>query len=248
MPYRQATYSDVEPAAKILAAAFKNDGFMGIYLHPYLDKYPDSLEKRYIRSLRSQWARMSDEHKLLVAYQPTADAKGEERLTGVASWSRRRATPTPQTWTTTGWTTAMNYYNKLHEWFYPDRAADPERAKILDRAAPYSKHLWTGSRAEVWYLNVLGVDPAFEGKGIGRELVAWGFEQAKKDGVGTSCIAAQGRDRFYQACGFDVQCGIAGDEGPDEELRRELRSIGGGMVHFWDGGREPFGVKKYGED
>ncbi len=75
-----------------------------------------------------------------------------------------------------------------------------------------------------------------------------GFERARQEGVGTSCIAASDRDRFYKACGFDVQCGIAGDEGPDHELRTTLRNIGGGTIHFWDGGMEPEGVREYGEE
>ena len=248
MPFRELTYADIKPAAGILAAAFKDDGFQGKYLHPYLDKYPGDLERRYRRTMFAAWARSSDDHKCFVAYKPTADGKGEECITGVISWSRRSAQPRPKTWSASLWTTTVGYYNQVEEYFLPDRAADPVRATILARAAPYSKHHWTGSRAEVWWLDVIAVDKAFEGQGIGRELVAWGFERAKQDGIGTSCIAAQGRDRFYIACGFDVQCGIAGDEGPDEELRKELRSIGGGMIHFWDGGKEPVGVKKYGEE
>ncbi|KAK6429328.1 hypothetical protein LTR95_014525 [Oleoguttula sp. CCFEE 5521] len=247
MPFREATYADILPASHILARAFKDDGFMGRYLHPHLDKYPCDLQKRYVRSLRAQWASMSSEEKLFVSYKPTPDGMGEECLTGVAGWTRRRAVAKPAGWSTYAWKTAVSYVNMVDEYFNPDRAADPENHKIFEKLSPYNKHHWTGSRAEVWYLNVIGVDPAFEGQGIGRELVAWGFEQAKQDGVGTSCIAASGRDDFYRRCGFDVQDGISGDAGPDEELRKEVRSIGGGMVHFWDGGKQPVGVKKYGE-
>jgi GNAT superfamily N-acetyltransferase len=249
MPFREATYSDLQPASEILAAAFRNDSFQGRYLHPHLDKYPDDLARSYLRKMRLHWAKSSSpDHKLFVAYKPSADGKGEECVTGVASWSRRRAKPLPEDGTTSLWTKAITTYNSWEAYFLPDRAADPFRLTILARAAPYSKHHWTGSRAEVWYLNIIGVSPDFEGQGIGRELVAWGFEKAKQDGVGTSCISAEGKDGFYEKCGFDVRCGISGDEGPDEEMRKELRSIGGGTIHFWDGGREPVGVKGVGEE
>ncbi|KAK1080142.1 hypothetical protein LTR33_005795 [Friedmanniomyces endolithicus] len=218
MPFREATYADLLPASQILAAAFKNDAFQGKYLRPHLDKYPDDLARQYLSTLRTSWARASPDNKLLVSFKPSSRGKGEECLTGVESL------------------------------ILPDRAAEPERQNILTRAFPYAKHHWTGTRAEVWYLNVVGVDPAFEGQGIGRELVAWGFERARQEGVGTSCIAASDRDRFYKACGFDVQCGIAGDEGPDHELRTTLRNIGGGTIHFWDGGMEAEGVREYGEE
>ncbi|KAK0903991.1 hypothetical protein LTR91_020836 [Friedmanniomyces endolithicus] len=226
MPFREATYADLLPASQILAAAFKNDAFQGKYLRPHLDKYPDDLARQYLRTLRTSWARASPDNKLLVSFKPSSRGKGEECLTGVV----------------------VVYYNYLESLILPDRAAEPERQNILTRAFPYAKHHWTGTRAEVWYLNVVGVDPAFEGQGIGRELVAWGFERARQEGVGTSCIAASDRDRFYKACGFDVQCGIAGDEGPDHELRTTLRNIGGGTIHFWDGGMEAEGVREYGEE
>ncbi len=74
------------------------------------------------------------------------------------------------------------YYNYLESLILPDRAAEPERQNILTRAFPYAKHHWTGTRAEVWYLNVVGVDPAFEGQGIGRELVAWGSSARDRKG------------------------------------------------------------------
>jgi GNAT superfamily N-acetyltransferase len=248
MPYREATYADLAPASQIIARAFKNDAFQGRYLHPQLDKYPDSLENLYLRRLRSKWASASPEFVPLVSYKLASDGKTEECVTGFACWVRRRSTPLPVSWSTWAWTTPVSYWNFVHEKLWPDRAADPEHMKMLDRSYPYFKHHWTGSRAETWYLDLIGVDPTFEGQGFGRELVAYGFQRAKEDGVGTSLIAAEGRDRFYRASGFDVQMGIAGDEGPDEELRRELRSIGGGMIHFWDGGKEPVGVKKYGEE
>ncbi|KAH9827192.1 Acetyltransferase (GNAT) family [Teratosphaeria destructans] len=249
MPFREAKYADLAPASQILGEAFKNDSFQGRYLHPELAKYPDSLTRHYLRKLRSLWARSgANEHKLFVSYKFSADGRCEECLTGIVSWSRRHAHPTPLTWGTAAWVKLTDTYNYIESYFLPDQALDPVRATILSRSWPYTKHHWTGSRAESWYLDLLAVDPAFEGQGIGRELVAWGFERARQDGVGTSCIAASGKDRFYRACGFDVQCGIAGDEGPDLEMRAELRSIGGGTIHFWDGGTEPVGVKKYGEE
>ena len=217
-------------------------------MHPKLDKHPDSLANAYLRKLRMAWARASPENVLLVSYRLAADGKTEEGITGYANWTRRRPVPVPLSWSTAAWTKSIDYWNSWHEWLYPDLAADPERMKILAKSWPYTKHHWTGSRANTWYLALVGVDPEFSGQGIGRELVSYGFGRAREDGVGTSLIAAEGRDDFYRACGFNVQMGIAGDEGPDEELRAELRSIGGGMIHFWDGGKEPVGVKKYGDE
>ena len=109
---------------------------------------------------------------------------------------------------------------------------------------PYTEHYFTGTRAETWYLAAIGVDPTHEKRGYGRELVKYGFDRAKEEDVGCSVICADGKENFYQACGFDVVVGYVSDEGGEEN---PARNISGGQIRFWDNGREPEGIKKYGE-
>jgi GNAT superfamily N-acetyltransferase len=57
---------------------------------------------------------------------------------------------------------------------FPNRAADPARSKFLDNAVEKSEVYWMGDRAECWDLHVCGVDPEWQGKGVGKLLAQWG--------------------------------------------------------------------------
>jgi GNAT superfamily N-acetyltransferase len=94
-------------------------------------------------------------------------------------------------------------YNRISAFFWPDRAANPALLNVFARAKPFVVHHWTGIRARAWSLESLGVKPEYQGKGIGRELVRWGLEKARRDRVAASVVAAFGKERFYRACGFD---------------------------------------------
>lgn len=97
----------------------------------------------------------------------------------------------------------------LHAVIFPNRAADPQWISAPDRSYSYFNKLWSGERASSWFLECLGVDPDFQGKGVGKMLVKWGLHQAEKEGVCASVIVASGKDPFYQKCGFNEQYGSA---------------------------------------
>lgn len=84
---------------------------------------------------------------------------------------------------------------------------------------------------------LLGVDPGFGGQGFGRELVEWGFERGKKEGVGCAVVASDGKEGFYRSCGFERVVGNVRDFGGMENPCNE-NDIPGGAVLFWDNGRE----------
>jgi GNAT superfamily N-acetyltransferase len=153
----------------------------------------------------------------------------------------------PSSLYTTTTLNAMKAYIWLESFIYPNRAVDLPRTEILAQMGPFCGHHWTGSRSEVWDLDFLGVDPDHGRQGFGQELVAWGFEQARKEGVGCSVISSDGKERFYQSCGFDVVAGTVRDFGGDANPIKK-NGITGGTILFWDNGRDLKGVKKYGEE
>ena len=114
----------------------------------------------------------------------------------------------------------------------------------MEQVEPFQKHHWSGTRAESWYLAILCVDPACGKRGYGRQLVNYGFDRAKKESVGCSVISAEGKENFYQACGFDVHVGMAKDAGGDEN---PLKDVPGGSIFFWDNGIKPECIKSYGK-
>lgn len=99
----------------------------------------------------------------------------------------------------------------FHSRIWSNRACDPENEDIIERAYPFFDDIWTGNRAESWYLEALAVHPNWQGRGVGRNLVLWGLHQAEHEGICASVVSAKGKDEFYRKCGFDLQDGSAGN-------------------------------------
>lgn len=107
---------------------------------------------------------------------------------------------------------------KLHALLWPNRALSLAYEDVFDRAHPYYAHLWSGSRADCWYLDWCAVDPAAQGRGVGRRLVHWGLAEAAREGICAAVVSAWAKDGFYQRCGFDEHngCALMGDGNPLE--------------------------------
>jgi GNAT superfamily N-acetyltransferase len=124
---------------------------------------------------------------------------------------------------------AVKATNATGTWLRPNRAADPSALTAMTRAKPFFAHYFQGPRADVYDLNILGVDPAYGGRGIGRTLVAWGLERADEQGIAASVVSAAGKERFYVACGFEEVVGnVTHGEG------NPLASVRGGDILFRD--------------
>lgn len=119
---------------------------------------------------------------------------------------------------------------RLVAFLSPNRAASPQHEDIIERSYDFLDHVWLGPRSESWYLECLAVHPDFQNKGQGRALVTWGLEQARKEGIAASVIAADGKERFYQNCGF--RDGPVARSGEGEG--NPLKDVPGGLVFFRD--------------
>ena len=119
----------------------------------------------------------------------------------------------------------LSYYSRLSSLIWPNRAADPTKAKILEDTFPLFSDIWSGSRKENWYLDLLATHPDFQGQGLAKELVKWGLEEARKERVCASVISALGKEGFYGKFGF-VERGRA-NVGPLKE-----NGIRGGAIMF----------------
>ena len=123
--------------------------------------------------------------------------------------------------------------HRIASYWQPNRAADPEMHNIIANVFSFTTHLWSGTRATGWYLNFLAVKPAYQNRGYGRALVAWGVERAKQENVAASVCSGKGRETFYQKCGFDVQAGKITD-GEGNPLKAKIEEDAGGLVLFRD--------------
>lgn len=58
------------------------------------------------------------------------------------------------------------------------------------------------ARESAWYLSSIGVDPKFQGKGLGSMLLQDGLQKADQRGVATWLVGVSGSDNFYGRYGF----------------------------------------------
>lgn len=123
----------------------------------------------------------------------------------------------------------VSYWSQASSYIWPNRAADPTKTYVLQESFPLFSHLWSGSRQQNWFLEMLATHPDFQGQGIGKKLVKWGIDEADKERVCSSVISADGKEGFYEKSGF-VEVGRA-NVGPLKE-----NGIKGGAIMFRDVG------------
>ena len=167
---------------------------------------------------------------------------GSKKVIGIAHWSRMVPDRGPQSNYAVGydlaWWDPRRLLKPIFQCYWwlllkfricVNRAADPAKEDIIEQSYDCLDHIWTAEnhRSPGWYLECLAVRPEYQKCGIGRELVRWGLDKSEGEGVCCSVISALGRDRFYQACGFDV--GPVGWSGEGED--NPLAEVPGGLIY-----------------
>ncbi|KAG0648571.1 hypothetical protein D0Z07_5144 [Hyphodiscus hymeniophilus] len=221
MTIRKAVRGDLRAMAEVSAAAFMGEELFGELMHPRRKEYPEDFIVFFERKYLSHW--YDPRHHFLVGLDGVSG-----RVVAVAEWDRQGAS--------TSWSDKMDFgvtsrivssYIRASSYIWPNRAADPTKANILAESFPLFSDLWSGSREQNWYLDMLATHPDFQGQGLGNELVKWGLEEARKENVCASVISALGKEGFYGKFGF-VERGRS-NVGPLKE-----HGIQGGAVMFRD--------------
>lgn len=226
MPIRPATWSDLTPAAHCAASAFFDEELFGPIMHPHRHTYPGDMYLFFLRRLRREFF---DPACLILVSYPSSSRSA---ITGVAVWEWRGARAAAlreqqSVWgRLAGW--VMKWWTRVESKLWKNRAADPSRVDILARAHPFIDHYWaTEERKDCFDLALCGVSTAAQGQGHGRELVRWGVEKAREEGVVAGLVAAKGKEGFYRKCGFGEPVGWAseGEENP-------IKDVPGGAIMF----------------
>lgn len=230
MPIRQAQWGDLPAASSVLASAFYDEDLFGPVMHPHRHQYPTDVSLWFLRSLRQDF--FNPCCAILISHP----AGSPYTITGIAVWGRKgergtHALRAEQTWRAWLCAKLIPLYNWVEARFWPNRAADPEMVDVLERSFPFIAHYWRSpERVENWYLQLCGSGPEFQGKGYGRELVVWGLQRAKREGVAASVISAKGKEGFYKKCGFGVLVGWASEGGE----ANPLHLVPGGAILWAD--------------
>lgn len=211
MPIRPATWADLPLAATVLASAFEDEALFGDIMHPHRQKYPNDMRLWFLQQLRKDF--FDPCSVILVSYPATTMATTTRTMiTGCCVWTRKGETGPAALRAQQSWASwlmqrivvpALNWADALVR---PNRAADPRKVDILETSYPFVAHHWSSppiaSRRENWYLALCGTRPEAQGKGYGKELVAWGLERARRENVAASLFSAEGKETFYVRCGF----------------------------------------------
>ncbi|EON66771.1 hypothetical protein W97_06019 [Coniosporium apollinis CBS 100218] len=229
MPIRRATPADFPAINAVCAAAFHDDELFGDMIHPLRDQYPEDFVHFFARRNRENWWDYA--HEIWVA---TVIENGKEKIAGMGEWERMgRAN---EGWGIGWWDPrqllkpAQHHLNTLSGRIWPNRAAKELRLEnAFVEAHPFFHHHWSGARADSWYLDLLAIHPAYQGRGLGKELVAYGMRRAKRDGVCCSVVASRIGEKFYLTCGFDTPVGWA-----TEGEGNPLKGAAGGRILFRD--------------
>lgn len=75
------------------------------------------------------------------------------------------------------------------------------------------------------------VDPAYQGRGIGKLLVQWGLQRAREENVHASTTSSHETEPFYLGAGFDEIVGNC-SEGEGNPLA-EAGVKGGAILFMW---------------
>jgi GNAT superfamily N-acetyltransferase len=98
-------------------------------------------------------------------------------------------------------------------WDAAAAAFDGDASARLERHEALVARLLPADRG--WYLGVLGVDPAFRGRGLGRAIVQPVLEVADRDQVPVTLETATPANlRFYRGLGFEVSAEEGHAQGP----------------------------------
>ncbi|ETN38034.1 uncharacterized protein HMPREF1541_07657 [Cyphellophora europaea CBS 101466] len=234
---RSARLIDHWAIARLNTRAFFEDILFGKTIHPQRYQYPNDSNQYWLS--RNLVSHFDYAHVFLLAC--LRDEQGREKIVGQAHWSRIGLNDDENR--RTGW--GLRWWDprqvlkplvsqliRLANLFWTNRAADPEREGIVERSYGYIDHVWdpVKSRCPSLYLESMAVDPQWQGRGIGKLLVQRGISMAEKEGISASVISADGKEGFYQKCGFET--GPVGRSG--EGQGNPLFEVPGGLVFFHD--------------
>lgn len=205
MPVRQATWADLKQAAHIAALAFWEDEFMGNRLNSYRAKHPKSYERSFLHDFYMSY--FEARTRVMVSYP----SDRPDRITGMAIWSRNgdggEHMEASQSWL--HWLMCrciIPVYITIDSFIRPNRAADHAAWNDMEGPDPDTDQRFEEpDYNETWDLELLFQEPQFQGRGFGKELVNWGLERAKEEGIRVSVASAPGREDFYKKLGIDEE-------------------------------------------
>ena len=220
---RPALLSDAPHTARTSVRAFLTTS-TGPSLLPYLAPNATVHDTDfYISTIHRMRSRFLDPSSIsLVAVTP-------DLCIGNATFTRTPA-PAPESLPHFLLRWVVTTYQRLYGWAFPNRATDKVRMELFMANRRRIQKRWEEERyKERWEIESVSIEPEWQRRGVGRELMGWVVEKAREEGVPVVVEASREGGVLYRSLGFvKVGEGFRVPGGEEE--------IGGGVFEWWPEG------------
>lgn len=122
----------------------------------------------------------------------------------------------------------LNVEGRYRDLVSPDRSASPDALRVRAETMSEGDNV-TEALPGAWQLDLLGVHPSAQRRGVGGRLVEWGMEKAQAEGI--PCVLSASGDgvRLYERYGFRIVHWLGA------AIKRDWV---GGAIMIWD----PWGI------
>lgn len=204
MHIRLATAYDIPATATLSVPAFIDDELYR-WMCPRRKIFPSHFRTSFLSRYQIRFWSPRFIFHVAETDEGDKDWSGTPQVIGYAIWSRRGESEIARGWRTSQDTWRARLEGALlavEEWY-----SDQLR---LDKSLDYDVRDRFRSTAaddfddvdEMWKLHNLATDPKFQHRGVGGMLIAWGQEQARKEGVCVGLTASMVGQGLYRKKGF----------------------------------------------
>ena len=206
MQIRPATAQDIPMVATLSVAAFMDDELYEA-MCPHRARYPSHFRAAFLNRFQGRF--WSSNFVFLIAEtdKSNKDWSGAPQIVGYAVWCRRGKSEIARRWRN-----EQNSFRGRLEGVLLDIESCYSDLIRADKSLDYRSRsrlregviLEFEDLDEMWKLHNLAVDPNFQRRGIASMLIAWGQEQARKEGVCIGLIASTVGQELYRKNGFHL--------------------------------------------